>query len=56
MNGPMTDENDAKAKELANLVEILLEQEEIHWLQRSRVNWLSQGDKNTRFFHQFASA
>jgi hypothetical protein len=41
---------------LANLVEILLEQEEIHWLQRSRVNWLSQGDKNTRFFHQFASA
>jgi hypothetical protein len=56
MNGPMTDENDAKAKELANLVEILLEQEEIHWLQRSRVNWLSQGDKYTRFFHQFASA
>jgi hypothetical protein len=56
MNGPMTDENDAKAKELANLVEILLEQEEIHWLQHSRVNWLSQGDKNTRFFHQFASA
>jgi hypothetical protein len=56
MNGPMTDENDAKAKELANLVEILLEQEEIHWLQRSRVNWLSQGDKNTRFFHQFESA
>jgi hypothetical protein len=56
MNWPMTDENEAKAKELANLVEILLEQEEIHWLQRSHVNWLSQGDKNTRFFHQFASA
>jgi hypothetical protein len=43
LNGPICDENEAKAKEMAQLVEILLEQEEVHWLQRSRANWLSQG-------------
>ena len=44
LNGPMNDENEAKAKEQAALVEILLEQEEVHWLQRARANWLMHGD------------
>ena len=39
MDGPISDENEAKAKEMANLVELLLEQEEIYWAQRSRANW-----------------
>jgi UDP-2,3-diacylglucosamine pyrophosphatase LpxH len=56
MNGPLSADNDIKAKELANLVEILLEQEEIYWSQRSRANWLQHGDHNTTFFHNFASA
>jgi hypothetical protein len=56
MNGPMTDENEAKAKEMAMVIELLLEQEEIYWLQRSRANWLQHGDQNTSFFHNFASA
>jgi hypothetical protein len=40
LNGTLSDENDIIAKEMADLVELLLEQEEIHWLQRSRANWL----------------
>jgi hypothetical protein len=56
MSGPISDDSEAKAKESANLIEILLEQEEVHWLQRARANWLHLGDRNTSFFHNFASA
>lgn len=30
--------------------------EEIYWEQRARTNWLKNDDRNTSFFHQFASA
>jgi hypothetical protein len=56
VSGVLTDESEAKAKELAELIEILLEQEEIQWMQRSRANWLKEGDHNTSFFHNFATA
>jgi hypothetical protein len=56
MAGPLTTENDLIAKEQAKLIELLLEQEEVHWMQRSQTNWLQNGDHNTSFFHQFASA
>jgi hypothetical protein len=56
LSGQLTDENEAKAKEMANLIELLLEQEEVYWEQRSRANWIQYGDRNTNFFHNYAMA
>jgi hypothetical protein len=56
MRGPINPENEQKKKEIAELIEKLLEQEEIRWNQRSRANWLQNGDRNTSYFHSFATA
>jgi hypothetical protein len=34
---------------------VLLEKEEALWQQRSREQWLLQGDNNTSFFHRVAN-
>ncbi|XP_062013995.1 uncharacterized protein LOC133730414 [Rosa rugosa] len=43
-----------KRNEIGGQLDRVLETEEILWRQRSRVTWLKCGDRNTRFFHQFA--
>ncbi|KAL5739500.1 hypothetical protein ACOSQ2_028680 [Xanthoceras sorbifolium] len=46
--------NDIKLRERE--LESLLSNEELYWKQRSRVDWLLAGDKNSKFFHRRATA
>jgi hypothetical protein len=54
--GQLTDENLATQKELLLWIELLLEQEEIVWVQCARMNWLKHGDRNISFFQNFATS
>ncbi|KAL6222735.1 hypothetical protein ACLB2K_006126 [Fragaria x ananassa] len=52
---PLSDVHRSEYAELSSKLEVLLEEEHAYWKQRAKVQWLSDGDKNTKFFHRKAS-
>ena len=41
--------------QLCRELNILLEKESHMWRQRSRIQWVAKGDKNTKYFHGVAT-
>lgn len=48
-------DNFTRITTLEHDIEKMVVQNELHWKQRARLNWLAHGDGNTKIFHSFAS-
>ena len=51
MRGSSKLDDGQEIKRLESQINSMLVDEEIYWKQRSRADWLREGDKNTKYFH-----
>ncbi|XP_012827280.1 PREDICTED: uncharacterized protein LOC105948608 [Erythranthe guttata] len=54
-SGLISEENKAEVKELQAELENLYVDTDMYWRQRSKVQWVREGDRNTSFFHAKAT-
>ncbi|OMO80770.1 reverse transcriptase [Corchorus capsularis] len=47
----MNMESRNEEKVLRNELEMIMEQEQMHWMQKSRENWIIHSDRNTKYYH-----
>lgn len=55
LQGSVTKDKVEEISVVKSTLNVLLEQEETFWVQRSKVSWLREGDRNAGFFHARAS-
>ncbi|GAB2226837.1 hypothetical protein Droror1_Dr00008628 [Drosera rotundifolia] len=53
--GSLTDDVMQDIGRVKTQLEVLMEREEVYWVQRSRMSWLKESDWSTIFFHSGAS-
>jgi len=53
--GPVNEQSLRRMELLKFRLERLEEQKNLYWRQRAKTHWLAKGDRNTCFFHQYAS-
>ncbi|XP_020264999.1 uncharacterized protein LOC109840677 [Asparagus officinalis] len=52
---PLSDSEFIERKSLQSSFSSIIKEEETYWHQRSRIQWLKEGDSNTSFFHKTAT-